>query len=618
MTSLLSRRFPLRTKVTLLLLALSLAPLVLNGVINESQAVEHGREQARHQVDQAAKVTARALGLRLNQVMDELRGLARHIPVDPAMFDQRRREGDGAPHPAPHIRGWQLVHAFVGLEPLYMRAFVAQRDGHVLFTTPFLSLKGPVSLAEAPWFSGMAAEGGVFLMDVPGLTPMPAPAPVALTPIYDGPDTPVAWLGVVLDRARLMEITDLYRDDALPFQQTMVVDPVGTYGAHTVPRQIGQAIPRWLAASMAEGDRIAERAVDDQAHLVAHYSVADTKWHLVMTVPTVEAFRSVHRLMWFSSVVILLTFIFVLLFANTVADVLLKPIHELEQGAEMLGAGALDYRIKLDSHGEDELGRLAGTFNRMGDNLLDSQKRTEAYARNLEVAQQELDAMVFAITHDLKKSLRGIEAFANFLQEDYSEVVDEEGQDLLGAITVNVHRINHLADDLIGLVEDERTTSERSRFGMEGLLQEARERSLEQCTGEIVLPPDLPSIMADRDRLLLVFVNLMTNGLKFNQSGAPTVTLSCEDLGVYWQFEVADNGIGIEPRYHEQIFELFSRLNHIDEYEGTGTGLNLARRIVEEHRGTLAVDSAPDEGTRFIVTLPKDPALLTSPGVADL
>lgn len=616
MTSFFLLRSTLRTKVTVLLLALSLTPLILNGVINEKQAIEHGREEARHRVDQAARSTARALGLSLVQIEDELQGLARHLALSAVQLDALR-QGE-APTPQSYFEGWQVIQTFVQLDPLYLKAFIADLDGNLRFTSPYTATKTPISLADSPWFQKAEARGGIFLNDVGAINPLPSPSPVAIAPVKDTHGDQVAWLGVVLDRIRLTEVTQLDLKDALPGQQIMLIDPVGTFGAHTDHHQIGEAIPRWLAASLAEGQGLQTVESPQGDLLVARYTVAHTNWRLVISVPTVEAYRSVHRVMWFSSVVILLTFIFVSLFANTVSDLMLQPIRDLEQGAEMLGAGALEYRIKLDHHGEDELGRLAGTFNRMGDSLLDSQRKTEAYARNLEVAQQELDAMVFAITHDLKKSLRGIEAFSKFLQEDYSEVVDDEGQEMLDAIVVNVHRINHLADDLIGLVEDHREGGERSRFGMEGLLKEARERALDQHRGEITLPPDLPSIMADRERLLLVFVNLMTNGLKFNQSAHPKITVTFEDLGVYWQFDVSDNGIGIDPRYHEQIFELFSRLNHIDEYAGTGTGLNLARRIVEEHRGTLTVDSEPGEGTHFLITLPKDPALLTSPGFSDL
>ncbi|MEZ4464588.1 MAG: ATP-binding protein [bacterium] len=99
------------------------------------------------------------------------------------------------------------------------------------------------------------------------------------------------------------------------------------------------------------------------------------------------------------------------------------------------------------------------------------------------------------------------------------------------------------------------------------------------------LPADLPEVHADRLQLVMMFDNLIDNGLKFNVNTPPEVWM-CIDEGLDWRIEVQDNGIGIDERYHQQVvFELFRRLNHQDDYPGAGTGLNLVRRIVEDHRG---------------------------------
>ena len=186
---------------------------------------------------------------------------------------------------------------------------------------------------------------------------------------------------------------------------------------------------------------------------------------------------------------------------------------------------------------------------------------------------------------------------------------------MLRSIVHNVHRIEKLADDLIGLVEHERERGENTRFSLLDLLREAREHCLETQLGEVVIQPGMPELVGDRVRLNLLFTNLISNGLKFNRSPRPRVEVDWTDLGSYWEITVTDNGIGIEPRYHEHIFDLFFRLNSKDEFDGTGTGLNLARRIVEEHRGTINVESEAGKGSRFIVRIPKDPSLLTSPGL---
>ena len=126
--------------------------------------------------------------------------------------------------------------------------------------------------------------------------------------------------------------------------------------------------------------------------------------------------------------VILLTILLVLFFADYLASVLLRPIHELERGAKMIGSGALHHRIRVDGHQHDELGRLASSFNQMGESLQTSEKKVRAYSRSLETAREELDALVDGIATDLKKSLRTVEAFASFLQEDYDVALGEDGQ----------------------------------------------------------------------------------------------------------------------------------------------------------------------------------------------
>ncbi|MEZ4473030.1 MAG: ATP-binding protein [bacterium] len=147
------------------------------------------------------------------------------------------------------------------------------------------------------------------------------------------------------------------------------------------------------------------------------------------------------------------------------------------------------------------------------------------------------------------------------------------------------------------------------------MVEEARDRVFERRKGLVHLPADLPEVHADRLQLVMMFDNLIDNGLKFNVNTPAEVWIRCVDEGLDWRIEVQDNGIGIDERYHQQVFELFRRLNHQDDYPGAGTGLNLVRRIVEDHRGTIGITSAPGAGTTVTVTLPKEPMLLTLPGI---
>jgi light-regulated signal transduction histidine kinase (bacteriophytochrome) len=115
----------------------------------------------------------------------------------------------------------------------------------------------------------------------------------------------------------------------------------------------------------------------------------------------------------------------------------------------------------------------------------------------------------------------------------------------------------------------------------------------------------LPTIRADSEQLEQLFCNLVTNAIKYNDADPPRVDITVEERANHWEFAVADNGIGIDPANADQIFDVFKRLHHEDEYPGTGIGLSLCQEIVENHGGGIRVESDPGAGSTFFVTLPK-------------
>jgi signal transduction histidine kinase len=603
-------RVSLRAKVTVLLLALSLTPVLVAGVVTVHRAQEEGERGAEARYGIAASATARALGELAERTLREARFLARRFPVEidlaPARLPDRAA-----------LVSWEaagLIHEFNDAE---QTTFVALADGRVAFTVPFRNVPD-LDLRAAPWFLPLASEGGLVAAELPGLTSPGQPGLIALAPIIEG-GRHLGHVGIVVHASRLAE---LVRPAAQDIEGPVeVFDATGTLVTAGHDPQITMPLAELFAhhaPPLFEPHRpsgVLAKAYADDVWLVAWAAVDTVPLTVQFRVPADVAYRHVYVLSWLLIAVIVLTFMFVVLFADHLATVLLRPIHELERGAEMLGAGQLDFRIEVAAHAHDELGRLAGAFNRMGERLQGSLKEVRAYSRSLETANEELDALVHGITHDLKKSLRNIQAFATFLHEGHAVALGDEGRALARSIVQVVDRLDVFTDDLIKLVERERVRGEASRFPLRTVVEEARARVLERRVGEVVIADDLPELNADRLQLVMLFDNLIDNGLKFNHSPQPRVEVRCLDDGPDWRIEVEDNGIGIEARYHQQIFELFRRLNPPDEYAGAGTGLNLVRRIVEDHRGTVSVRSAPGEGTCISITLPKEPMLLTLPGI---
>ena len=608
-------RLNLRTKVTLLLLAISLTPLLLAGLVNVNRAVNNGKSAERKRYAQAAEHTARSLDGLFNRAHRAVSRLARRFPVESFDFAaaERALESSGL---RPSVGAWRDPMSHTGAGANFATVFASLPDGRVFYAHPFHNIVAPPNVRHHGWFGDLGPNGGLAMGNLPPLTSLDRPALIAIAPIRDSNRTVLGYVGALMSSARLDEIvTSVVGDSSTDERALVLLDRNGRVAADTRQEEVGRPAPPELLSLRGVGTTEAE--LHGERVLVARRPVGQTGWLVQLLVPVDLAYRHVYGLIWMLTIVIVLTFVFVLLIADYLATVLLKPIRELENGAEMFGGGALDYRISLDHHGHDELGRLAAAFNRMGEQLEASQSDVQAYSRSLETANQELDAMVFAISHDLKKALRGIEAFATFIEEDYGGVLGTDGVEFVHSIARNVDSINALADDLIGLVEAEREGRMPTRFPMGDAVNEARTRALERRggTGQVVVQPEMPVIHADRAQVVLLFDNLIDNGLKFNRSPNPLVEVSWADEGVFWRFEVTDNGIGIDAAQRDQVFELFTRLNAGTEFPGTGTGLNLARRIAVEQRGSLALRSTPGEGTTFVFHLPKEGGLLTSPGL---
>ncbi len=604
-------RLSLRAKVTLLLLALSLGPLLIAGMVNVNRAVEQGKKAERAHLSKVASYAAREVQTLLTRSHRAMANLAHLFPVEDFDFDGTKVHLRSGGTLLTGVPEWEETAHFTELDSQFSAVFATLRDGSVFWAHPFRNVSSPPNVRAHGWFSSPPTIGGVALGRFLPFTGRERPALIALAPIRDRERNLMGFVGGIVAEAAVQRIVEDAQHRSLG-QRLVVLDPEGVIAASPKGEETGTRAPRELSMSSGTG----EVDLGDVEWVVASAD-AGRGWSVKLLTPADLAYRPVYGLIWMLTVVIVLTFLFVLLFAEYLANVLLHPIRQLERGAQMFANGMLDYRIELDQHPNDELGRLARTFNDMGDSLQKGRRQIGAYSRSLETANEELDAMVFAITHDLRKALRGIEAFATFLEEDYTEHFDDDGEDLLEGIHTNVDRITALCDDLVGLVEHQRERGEVSRFEMSVLLTEARSTVLERRgKGQIVLQEGLPGISAERNSLSLAFVNLLDNGLKFNRSPEPVVVVRWSDQGLFWRFEVGDNGIGIDPRYHDTVFELFHRLNQVDEFPGSGTGLNLVKRIIEEHRGTIAVDSALGEGSKFIITLPKDAMMLTMPGIA--
>jgi PAS domain S-box-containing protein len=243
------------------------------------------------------------------------------------------------------------------------------------------------------------------------------------------------------------------------------------------------------------------------------------------------------------------------------------------------------------------------------------EQRLQEYTAQLERSNRELERFASVASHDLQEPLRKIQAFSGRLKQKLDEQLSDTGKDYLDRIQDAARRMQNLINDL--LMYSRIATAER-KYARVNLAAVARqvmgdlEVRIEETNGSVNIGA-LPAIEADPVHMRQLFQNLVANALKFHRPGAPPIVTITADLvpadgpasePPLCRLMVADNGIGIESKYHERIFSIFERLHNRGAYEGTGVGLAVCRKIVEQHGGRIDVSSTPGEGTTFIVLLP--------------
>ncbi len=221
----------------------------------------------------------------------------------------------------------------------------------------------------------------------------------------------------------------------------------------------------------------------------------------------------------------------------------------------------------------------------------------------------ELEQFAYVASHDLQEPLRKVASFCQLLEKRYGDQLDERGQQYIEFAVDGAKRLQVLINDLLTFSRVGRSGDTRVRMPMGEALEAAVSAlsAVIEETGTVISRPDeLPEVMGDQTLLAMVWQNLISNAIKFRAPDRPPdVRITAEpERDARWRFCVADHGIGIAPEFAEKVFIIFQRLHGRDAYPGTGIGLALCKRIIEDHGGDISLDTSYPDGARVCFTLP--------------
>ena len=234
-----------------------------------------------------------------------------------------------------------------------------------------------------------------------------------------------------------------------------------------------------------------------------------------------------------------------------------------------------------------------------------AEERQSRLIHELESANEELKNFAYVVSHDLKAPLRAIGSLADWISTDQSEKLDVEGKEHLRLLIQRTRRMDSLIDGILQYSRVGRVREAVVAVDMNQIMHEALAMLAPPPHIRVEIMHDLPTIRAERTRMLQLLQNLLSNAIKYLDKPQGLIRVDCVGHDQVWEFSIADNGAGIEPRHFQRIFQLFQTLAPKDRVESTGVGLALVKKIVEMYDGRVWVESEPGVGSTFFFTLPK-------------
>lgn len=281
---------------------------------------------------------------------------------------------------------------------------------------------------------------------------------------------------------------------------------------------------------------------------------------------------------------------------NEPVDVLASYIPDTDENGEVRGVIALLIDISAQKRFEEELEKRV------------QQRTEELYATNNELnrSNQELEQFAYVASHDLKEPLRMVSNYTHLLQLRYKDKLDDDANEFIQFAMDGAKRMGNLINDLLEFSRIGKVYDNTETVSIESIIRLIEDNLAEELRIKRarIIRDKMPIIQASPSYILQLFQNLVSNGIKFNESAEPAIEIEARLIDNKWLFTVKDNGIGIDDDHANKIFIIFQRLHGRNKYPGTGIGLAICKKIVEFYGGTIWVESQKDKGSVFYFTLP--------------
>ncbi|MEK6725767.1 MAG: ATP-binding protein [Deltaproteobacteria bacterium] len=232
-------------------------------------------------------------------------------------------------------------------------------------------------------------------------------------------------------------------------------------------------------------------------------------------------------------------------------------------------------------------------------------REKDALMSQVERANKELQDFAYIVSHDLKAPLRAIGTISSWIAEDYKDKLDDAGREQLFVLLQRTKRMHDMIEGILQYSRVGRIKGTPETIDTGKVAEQVREALSSPANMQIKIHAPMPAIFIDPVQINQIIQNLISNAIKYMDKPEGLVEVGCRDAGEFWEFYVKDNGPGIEEKHFERIFQIFQTLKARDEFESTGIGLTIVKKIIEQSGGRVWVESEVGNGSTFKFTIPK-------------